>query len=76
LGGSVRVPTMERDVKVKIAPGTQSGTKLRLSGKGMPRLKRKDEYGNLYAMVQITVPTSLTDEQLALVQQLKDSFEA
>jgi curved DNA-binding protein len=76
LGGSVRVPTMERDVKVKIAPGTQSGMKLRLSGKGMPRLKRKDEYGNLYAMVQITVPTSLTDEQLALVQQLKDSFEA
>jgi curved DNA-binding protein len=75
LGGSARVPTMERDVKVKIAPGTQSGVKLRLSGKGMPKLKQKGQYGNLYARIQITVPQHLTDQQRALVQQLRDSLQ-
>ncbi|MEO0565034.1 MAG: DnaJ C-terminal domain-containing protein, partial [Chloroflexota bacterium] len=75
LGGSVRVPTMERDVKVKITSGTQSGTKLRLTGKGMPKLKQKNNFGNLYARIYITVPESLTDEQVELARQLRDSLD-
>jgi len=75
LGGSAKVPTMERDVKVKIAPGTQSGLKLRLTGKGMPKLKKKDKHGNLYARIQVTVPENLTDEQRALAEQLRDSLQ-
>jgi curved DNA-binding protein len=76
LGGTAKVPTMERPVKVKIAPGSQSGLKLRLTGKGMPKLKHKGEHGNLYARVQLTVPEKLTDEQRHLVEQLRDSLNS
>ncbi len=76
LGGTAKVLTMERPVKVKIAPGSQSGLKLRLTGKGMPKLKAKGEYGNLYARVQLTVPENLTDDQRRLVEQLRDSLNS
>jgi curved DNA-binding protein len=74
LGGTVEVPTMERPVKVKVPKGTQAGRKLRLSGKGMPRLKQKGEHGDLYARVVITVPTKLTDEQRQMVERLQQSI--
>ncbi len=74
LGGSAEVETMERPVKVKIPTGTQSGRKLRLSGKGMPRLKNPDTAGDLYARIVITVPNDLTDEQRDLAQKLRDAL--
>lgn len=74
LGGPVEVRTMMRPVRMNIPPGTQSGKKLRISGKGMPILKQKDQFGDLYARVLITVPINLTDEQRELVEQLRDSF--
>ena len=75
LGGDIRVPTLARAVKVKIPPGTQSGQKLRVSGKGMPRLRTKDQYGDLFARVMITVPRNLTTIQRELVEQLRSSLE-
>lgn len=74
LGGEIEVPTLAGRVKLNIPPGTQSGRKFRLTGKGMPRLKEKGEFGNLYARVLVTVPTNLTDEQRKLVEQLRDSL--
>ncbi len=74
LGGSVEVPTLSRPVRAKIPAGTQSGRKLRLTGKGMPRLRTTDEYGDLYARILITVPDYLTDEQKRMVEQLRDSL--
>lgn len=74
LGGEVEVPTMERAVKLRIPAGTQSGRRFRLSGKGMPRLKKSDESGDLYARVLITVPEQLTTEQQHLVEQLRTSL--
>jgi len=74
LGGEVEVPTMTRPVKLKVPPGTQSGQKLRLSGKGMPILRQKGDYGNLYATVLLTIPEHLNDRQRELVEQLRDSF--
>jgi len=76
LGGEAEVATMERPLRVTIPAGTQSGKKLRLAGKGMPRLKHKAQKGDLYARIVITVPTDLTDEQRVLVQQLRDSLPA
>jgi curved DNA-binding protein len=73
LGGQVEVPTLARPVRLNIPAGTQSGQKLRLAGKGMPVL-RKDETGDLYAVVQITVPTNLTPAQRELVERLRDSL--
>lgn len=74
LGGEIEVPTMERPVRLKIPAGTQSGRKFRLTGKGMPIMRKKGQHGNLYARVQISVPESLTSEQRKLVEKLRDTF--
>ncbi len=74
LGGDIEAPTLDRPVRAKIRAGTQSGTKLRLSGKGMPKLRKDEEYGDLYARVVITVPTQLDAEQRALAEALRDSL--
>jgi curved DNA-binding protein len=74
LGGEVEIPTMTRPVKLKIPAGTQSGAKMRLSGKGMPILRKAGQFGDLYARMMITVPKILTDEQRRLVQQLRDAL--
>ncbi|NWG15486.1 MAG: DnaJ domain-containing protein [Chloroflexi bacterium] len=74
LGGEVEVPTLERPVKLRIPPGTQSGRRFRLSGKGMPVLRHKDQFGDLYARVLVTVPEHLNAEQKALVERLRDSL--
>ena len=75
LGGEAEVPTMTGHVKLMIPPGTQSGRKFRLSGKGMPLLRKKNEFGDLYAKALVTVPESLTPEQRRLAQQLRDSMQ-
>lgn len=76
LGGEVHVPTMNRPVKLKIPAGTQSGQKFRLSGKGMPQLRNKDNYGDLYAEMAITVPRNLNDTQRRLAEQLRDMLQS
>ncbi len=73
LGGEVEVPTLDRAVRLRIPAGTQSGRRFRLSGKGMPILRKPSEFGDLYARVLITIPESLTDEQKTLVEQLRNS---
>jgi curved DNA-binding protein len=71
LGGEVRVPTLAGDVKLKIPPGSQNGQVFRLRGKGMPRLRRSTEYGDLYARLDVRLPTKLTPEQRELFKQLR-----
>jgi curved DNA-binding protein len=75
LGGEAEVPTMTGPVKLTIPAGTQSGRRFRLGGKGMPLLRKKNEFGNLYAKALVTVPESLTPEQRRLAQQLRDSLQ-
>jgi curved DNA-binding protein len=74
LGGTADIPTMTGTVKLKIPAGTQAGRKFRLTGKGMPIRQKKDQFGDLYAHIQITVPTALNDEQRKLAEQLRDSL--
>lgn len=73
LGGTVTMPTMTGSVSLKIPAGTQSGKKIRLKGKGMPVLRGKGRYGNLYARVMITVPEHLTPAQRELLEQFRTS---
>lgn len=75
LGGTAEVPTMERSVNLKVPPGTQSGRKFRLGGKGMPIRRKKGKHGDLYARAMITVPEKLSNEQQKLVEQLRDSLQ-
>jgi curved DNA-binding protein len=70
LGGEVRVPTLAGDVRLKIPPGTQSGQKFRLAGRGMPLLHNPDEHGDLYISVLIQVPKNLSKEERQLFEKL------
>mgnify|MGYP005757893355 CR=1 FL=1 len=59
LGGEAMVQTLNGRVLCKIAPGTQSGTKIRLRGKGIVSMKNPSVHGDLYVTVQIQVPRNL-----------------
>lgn len=73
LGGEVRVPTLYGDVICKIREGTQSGTKIRLKGKGIVSMKNRDLHGDQYVTVQIEVPKNLSQEAR---QKLKEFEQA
>lgn len=63
LGGEVQVPTLERPVMLTIPAGTQNGRTFRLRGLGMPDLKQPDQRGDLLAVVEVTLPTRLSEEE-------------
>ncbi len=67
-GGKVKVPTFEGDVTVKVPPGTQSGTKLRVRGKGVVRKGR--DPGDLYLVFMVHVPVSDSPELLEIIERL------
>jgi curved DNA-binding protein len=70
LGGEVNVPTLAGNVRLKVPPGTQSGQKFRLNGRGMPHLRDKHAHGDLFARVLIQIPRDLTDEERELFHRL------
>jgi molecular chaperone DnaJ len=73
-GTSIKVPTPDKTIQLRIPAGTQAGKAFRISGKGMPVVVREGVRnpgrGDLYARVQIVVPTKLSGPQTKLVQQL------
>lgn len=71
LGGETTVPTLEGNLKIKIRPGTQPGTVVRLSGKGITKLNsfRKDDRGDLYIRLQIKLPEDLNRRQRQLLEE-------
>lgn len=72
LGGEIVVETLQGKVKLSIKPETQNGTKIRLKGKGFPRYKQENEYGDLILTLTVDIPTNLTAEQKTLFQQLAE----
>jgi len=73
LGGDVRISTVDGDVLYTVKPGTQTDTKVRLRGKGVPTLRNKDVRGDHYVTLVVQVPTKLTSEQKELLQKFDDS---
>jgi molecular chaperone DnaJ len=70
LGTKVSVPCLGGEaVQVTIPPGTQSGTHLRLHGKGMPKVTGRGK-GDLYLVVEVRTPTDLTARQRELLEEL------
>ena len=69
LGASVEVPTLDGLTVVKIPPGTSGGTRLRLRGRGI-RDERSGQVGDVYAVVHIQVPKTLSPRARQLVQEL------
>jgi molecular chaperone DnaJ len=79
LGGEIQVPTLDGSETIKVPEGTQTGTTLRLRGKGMPDVSGRGK-GDLLATVQVLTPKKLTKEQRQLLEQLgkvlpKEKFE-
>ena len=74
LGTSIEVPTLEGMKKVRIPPGTQSHTKLRLKGVGLPRFQGEGK-GDELVKVMIRVPRKVTDKGKKLIEELaKEGF--
>ncbi len=72
LGTSIDVPTLDGTTKrLKIAPGTQNNTKIRMKGFGVPGLKGAPK-GDQYVKINIEVPRKLTDKQNKLIEQLAE----
>ena len=70
LGAKIEVPTLEGRVKLTIPAGTDSGSKLRLRGKGVPH-PSGGAAGDLYVIVQIRMPRNLTAEAKAKLRELE-----
>lgn len=71
LGGKVEVQTLSGPVTLTIRPETQNGMTIRLRGKGMPKLREKGEYGDMYAKIDVQLPTNLTPRQRELIEELR-----
>jgi curved DNA-binding protein len=70
LGTSIEVPTLEGDRHIKIPPGTQSNSRIRLKGFGLPRLQEGGK-GDEFVRIIIKYPKNLTERQKKLVEELK-----
>ncbi len=72
IGGDVKISTIDGDVLFNIKPGTQTETKIRLKGKGVPTLRNKNVRGDHFVTLYIQVPEHLTSEQKDLIVKLDD----
>ncbi len=71
LGGEIVVNTFDGKVKMKVEPGTESGTKIKLKGKGFPVYKSEGAFGDLYLTYQVKLPTQLTEKEKELFVELQ-----
>jgi len=71
LGGQVQVPTLGGPVMLTVPAGIQNGRVFRLRGKGLPRLRQPDQHGDLYAKVEVRLPTQFTPRQRELFEELR-----
>jgi len=74
LGASFNAPSLDGDVDVRIAAGTQPGEVIVVRGHGMPRLRRPGRRGDLRVVVNVFVPRKLSREQRKLAEKLADSI--
>ena len=68
LGDEIEIPTLTEKVKLKIPPGTQTGTYFRLRGKGVPRLRGMGQ-GDQHVKVVVVTPSNLSEEQKELLRE-------
>ncbi|HBN06165.1 MAG TPA: molecular chaperone DnaJ [Bacteroidales bacterium] len=74
LGADIRINTVDGDVIYTVKAGTQTDTKVRLRGKGVPTLRNRQVRGDHYVTLVVQVPTKLTSEQKELLQKFDDAM--
>jgi curved DNA-binding protein len=72
-GGETRVPTLDRPLLLKIPPCTDAGRSFRLRGKGMPHLGDPKKHGDLFALVRLVLPETLSDKEVNSIRELASS---
>ncbi len=73
LGGTITVQTLSGDRRLKVKPGTASGTRLRIRGAGAPILGKSEQHGDLYVRLEVAPPEALDDSQRAAAEALRES---
>ncbi|MCG9971275.1 DnaJ C-terminal domain-containing protein [Christiangramia crocea] len=71
LGGEIHVRTFDGKVKLKVKPGTQNGTKVKLKGKGFPKYKKEGQFGDLFITYKVKLPKHLNNDQERLFRELQ-----
>ncbi len=71
LGGTINVPTIDGEVKIKVREGTRSGTMIRLRGQGVVSTHSKQK-GDQYVKINILVPEKLTRSQQRIIREMKE----
>ncbi|MCK5395963.1 MAG: J domain-containing protein, partial [Gammaproteobacteria bacterium] len=74
LGASVKAPTPGGVVDLKIKPGSANGSKMRLKGRGIPASSSNNSAGDLYVVLQVTLPPASTDSERAAYEKMQQSF--
>ncbi|MFQ7580106.1 MAG: molecular chaperone DnaJ [Pilosibacter sp.] len=75
LGGPIKIKTVDGEVEYEVKPGTQTDTKVRLRGKGVPSLRNKNIRGDHYVTLVVTVPEKLTEEQKEALRKFDDAMK-
>ena len=77
LGAETEVPCLDGPYKIKIEPGTQSGTVVRLRGKGLPTVNGYGGTGDMYVKIAVWIPKKLNKEEKSVIESLRhnDSFK-
>ncbi|MBD1261040.1 J domain-containing protein [Maribacter polysiphoniae] len=70
LGGEITVTTFDGKAKLKVKPETQSGTQVKLKGKGFPVYKKEGQFGDLYITYTVKTPTGLSVKEKELFKEL------
>ncbi|MDA1316489.1 MAG: J domain-containing protein [bacterium] len=73
LGATIQIPTVDKEVKVKVKPGTQSGSMIRLQGKGVPHVNSSGK-GDQYITFKVIIPTKLSTKAKELIQALENEI--
>lgn len=71
LGGEINVPTIDEDIKIRVRPGSQSGTMMRLRGKGAPIIHSRNR-GDEYVRINVIIPENLNRDQKRLIEELQE----
>ncbi|HIR05163.1 MAG TPA: molecular chaperone DnaJ [Candidatus Copromonas faecavium] len=74
LGGTIRIKTVDGEVDYEVKPGTQTDTKVRLRGKGVPSLRNKNVRGDHYVTLVVTVPEKLNEEQKEALRRFDNAM--
>lgn len=70
LGGEITVNTLDGQVKMKVKPGTQPESKVRLKGKGFPVYKKDNQFGDLIVTMKVEIPKNLSTKEQELFTEL------